>query len=379
MKKQKSNFFVKDTFEFRSLLLEEILDALPNDFGPNNWDHEVLPYPESWGRRLLSWAPKKIWANLGYLLLGKKELQKTTRLIKNPKPFSGYAYLYSRLADAASKKLLVQLVVHRELGHKKAKLPINTAGYWKMKKNIGKMLCGLEKIRLNFRNFVLKKYDLSSSGFPIRLFHMAGGIAVTFILKQYEYKKGNINIQAKKKNVVIDAGGCWGDTGLYFAHRVGPRGQVFMFEFLPENLSVIKKNLALNQKLAGPIKVEAAALWDKSRKKINYLPDGPATSLEKKQKGATVSTVSIDDFVKKRALRRVDFIKMDIEGSELKALIGAKNTLCKWKPQLAIALYHADDHFEKIPRFLEDLRLGYRFYLDHFTVYRSETMLFART
>lgn len=359
--------------------MEEILSSLQNEFGKENWDHEVLPYPDSWARRLLSRITKKICSNLGYILLGKRILKKAMRLIKTHETLAGYSYLYSRLEDPASKKLLVQLVAHRELGHKKVKLPINTKGYWKMKKNIIKMTCGHENIRLNFRNFVLNKYDLKPLGFPIRLFYMAGGIAVTFILKQYEYRKGNINIQAKKRNVVIDAGGCWGDTGLYFAHRVGPSGQVFTFEFLPENLSVMNKNLLLNRKLANRIKVEEVALWNKSGQRINYSPNGPATSLEKKEKGATVSTVTIDEFVERNGLSRVDFIKMDIEGSELKALIGAKNTIRKWRPQLAIALYHADDHFEKIPRFLDDLRLGYRFYLKHFTIYRSETMLFAKT
>jgi FkbM family methyltransferase len=369
----------KDIFEFKSLLLEEIVSTLPNDFGPENWDHEVLPYPESWGQRFLSLIPKKLCAAWGYLLLGKKDLSKVIRLLKNKQPILGYAYLYSRLGNVASKKLLVQIVAHRELGHKKAKLPLNKAAYWKMRKSISKMICGTEKIRLNFREFILKKYDLRSLGFPIRLNHMPGGVAIAFILKQYEYKKKNTIIQAKKNDIVIDAGGCWGDTGLYFAHQVGPVGKVYMFEFLPENLAVIRKNFALNEKLAGRVQVETAALWDKSRSKVNYTSNGPASRLENTQGKEVTCSVSIDDFVKKKGLGRVDFIKMDIEGAELKALIGAKNTLCKWRPQLAIALYHADDHFEKIPRFLESLSLGYRFYLDHFTVFRSETMLFATT
>lgn len=46
----------------------------------------------------------------------------------------------------------------------------------------------------------------------------------------------------------------------------------------------------------------------------------------------SVETIRLDDFVKDRALTRVDFIKIDIEGAELPALKGATNTIKRYKP-----------------------------------------------
>ena len=75
---------------------------------------------------------------------------------------------------------------------------------------------------------------------------------------------------------------------------------------------------------------------------------------------------------------RVDFIKLDIEGAELRTLKGAEHTLNRFRPSLAISLYHSLDDFVAIPAFLRNLNLNYGFYLDHFTTHREETVLFAR-
>ena len=72
-----------------------------------------------------------------------------------------------------------------------------------------------------------------------------------------------------------------------------------------------------------------------------------------------------------------NFIKMDIEGSELTALQGAEETLRTLRPKLAISLYHRIDDFIAIPDYLNKLGLGYEFFLDHFTIHREETVLFA--
>ena len=73
----------------------------------------------------------------------------------------------------------------------------------------------------------------------------------------------------------------------------------------------------------------------------------------------------------------VDFIKMDIEGAESEALEGAKQTIRAFHPKLAISVYHKLDDFWTIPKYIDQLGMGYRFYLRHFTIHREETVLFA--
>jgi FkbM family methyltransferase len=156
---------------------------------------------------------------------------------------------------------------------------------------------------------------------------------------------------------------------------------VFTFEFTPDNLEVLNKNFDLNPELSKRIEVVPKALWENSNEVITYRADGPATSIalreQTQQDVLNVSTVSIDDIVKEKKMPRVDYIKMDIEGAELGALKGAEETLRAFKPKLAIAVYHRDRDMIEIPAYLNGLGLGYEFFLDHFTIYGAETVLFA--
>lgn len=70
---------------------------------------------------------------------------------------------------------------------------------------------------------------------------------------------------------------------------------------------------------------------------------------------------TIDDFCKSNGILP-DFIKMDIEGSELDALKGAKNILIKKRPKLAICLYHKNQDMWEIPLYLKEIVPDYNFY-----------------
>ena len=78
-------------------------------------------------------------------------------------------------------------------------------------------------------------------------------------------------------------------------------------------------------------------------------------------------------------VERVDLIKMDIEGHELSALRGAEQTLRRFRPRLAISLYHNWDDYFQIPLHLDRLGLGYRFYLENYTISDGETIMYGTT
>lgn len=86
---------------------------------------------------------------------------------------------------------------------------------------------------------------------------------------------------------------------------------------------------------------------------------------------------SIDDFVREHNVPRVDFIKMDIEGSELAALIGAQQVIGQFRPRLAVSLYHRPSDFFEIPLWLSDCFPWYDLHLEHYTIHHEETVLFA--
>ncbi len=68
---------------------------------------------------------------------------------------------------------------------------------------------------------------------------------------------------------------------------------------------------------------------------------------------------------------------MDIEGLELSALQGAKESIKKYKPNLAICIYHKNSDIVDIPKFIIDLNLGYKLYIRHYSMCTEETVLYA--
>lgn len=71
------------------------------------------------------------------------------------------------------------------------------------------------------------------------------------------------------------------------------------------------------------------------------------------------------------------FIKMDVEGSELDALKGAKETILRNKPKLAICIYHLQRDFVEIPNWIHSLVPEYKLYVRHHSFSVNETVLYA--
>lgn len=87
-----------------------------------------------------------------------------------------------------------------------------------------------------------------------------------------------------------------------------------------------------------------------------------------------VKTIVLDKFLEKE---RITFIKMDIEGFEMRALKGAANIIKEQKPKLAISIYHKPGDFVEIPALLLKLRPDYQFYIRHYSLLLNETVLYA--
>lgn len=92
--------------------------------------------------------------------------------------------------------------------------------------------------------------------------------------------------------------------------------------------------------------------------------------------GESVHTDTIDNLFA-RVSRRVDFIKMDIEGAEPLALEGGTALLRRDRPRLAICVYHAPEHLWEIPFFIKALVPEYRLFLRHHSKNAYETVLYA--
>lgn len=87
-----------------------------------------------------------------------------------------------------------------------------------------------------------------------------------------------------------------------------------------------------------------------------------------------IHTIALDDM---SVETKIGFIKMDIEGEEYRALQGAKDTLLRDKPLLAISVYHRRGDILAIMDYLHNLIPEYRFWIRHYSPIGLETVLYA--
>ena len=289
--------------------------------------------------------------------------------------YKSLEYFYNLLDDEEEKQLYLKMIVSKLLG------PVYVTEQEKEKyihsrDTFDNLLVDNSLKQLKSVTRKLKFYDLSKLGYNIKLYGARALLDKLVIHNQYSYK----DCKAEENDFVIDAGGCWGDTSLIFSSKVGTKGKVFTFEFFEDNLSVLKENFSNNKELSSNIVLIERPIYNKSNE-ILYLNHACAditTLTENKNNLQQYKTISIDDFVKDNKIEKIDFIKMDIEGCELKALHGAINTLKNYKPKLAIAAYHNYEDYYEIPKFLNELNIGYKFYFANYTLGFTDTVIYVK-
>lgn len=298
--------------------------------------------------------------------------------------FPQFERLSDRLDDDTSRDLLARVIAYRLMGQRAVRLPLNTPAYHKMLADLDAIARPTD-LATSYRRggqvadpLPLSEFDLRPQGFDLTAIGQADHVAAEFLLGHYRCP--GIGVTVRPGDVVIDGGAGWGAAALHFAHDVGPEGQVHAFDFEPRNLALLDQALARNPHLKERVEVIQLALWDQSDLAIAYHPNGPASRLTPatEMAGQTATdTVTIDDYVQENGLERVDFIKMDIEGSEPRALRGARNTIRRFRPRLAICLDYQPHHYVEIPRLISEYLPEYRFRLGHFSISQGDTVLLA--
>lgn len=89
------------------------------------------------------------------------------------------------------------------------------------------------------------------------------------------------------------------------------------------------------------------------------------------------SVIRVTSIDKKLEGKKISFIKMDIEGSEMEALLGAADTIRKQRPKLAICVYHKPEDIIEIPEKILEMNPAYKLYLRHYSYVDTETVLYA--
>jgi FkbM family methyltransferase len=164
-------------------------------------------------------------------------------------------------------------------------------------------------------------------------------------------------------DVVLDIGAYKGDTAIFFANYIGDEGRVYAFEPAKSNYAVMARNIKKNnlEKIIIPINKGCS---DKSGilKAVSIKSGAPWSFLSEDKGNEKVDVISIDDFIETNKIKKLDFIKVDVEGMECDVLAGARSVIKQMQPKMAIPLYHNTDDLIGIPLLINEMG-DYEFYV----------------
>jgi FkbM family methyltransferase len=163
-------------------------------------------------------------------------------------------------------------------------------------------------------------------------------------------------------DIALDCGASDGD----FTREALKAGAklVVAIEVSPMSAECIRRNLA-TEAADGRVIVYPKGVWDHddeltlSVDDSNFAANSVAMRSPASHAAGKVPLTTIDKIVAELHLPRVDFIKMDVEGAEVQAIVGASGTLRRFKPRLAIATEHKPEDERAIPAAVREVRADY--------------------
>ncbi|MFA1019380.1 FkbM family methyltransferase [Enterobacter sp. SAT-E-asb] len=184
-------------------------------------------------------------------------------------------------------------------------------------------------------------------------------------------------LRLQNNEVFIDCGAYNGDSIGAFMQEVVHQGvempeKIVGFEPDADNFSQLCDNTR-QWPFCQPVQ---KGVWENNT--VLSFQSGNALSSRLVEQSCDTVTIELDSIDNILQGGRATFIKMDVEGAELKALQGAAGTIRAWHPLLAISLYHKPEDLLTVPQYIQTLSADYHFYLrGHHPELAFELVLYA--
>ncbi len=170
------------------------------------------------------------------------------------------------------------------------------------------------------------------------------------------------------REVFVDGGAYDGDSYLRFARVAPDYTKAYLFEPDQEICARAK------QRIDGDVRVSVcnSGLWSETCE-LRFSTTGDMDGAISDDGDVRVKVVAIDEFIKEP----VTHIKLDVEGAEAEALMGAKRQIGNARPKMAVALYHRASDLWKIPALIETLGGQYSFGIRHYSQTIDDSIVYA--
>lgn len=176
-----------------------------------------------------------------------------------------------------------------------------------------------------------------------------------------------------QEEVFVDCGAYIGDTIFdYLKFTNYKYKKIYAFEPNKENIKILTKNV----EEVSNVQIIEKGTWNKNTT-LEFEENGSSSQIVQDFGKTKIHVTTIDEIV---GDEKVTFIKMDVEGSEMKSLQGAVNTIKRCMPKLAICCYHKKDDIICLYNYINSIsndEVKYKFYLRHHSNGVCETVMYA--
>lgn len=219
--------------------------------------------------------------------------------------------------------------------------------------NVSDLHDAIQKVRTQGR-FTLWSTPMGSYWTP------SSGAALVYDLA--EQRRNIYGTHVHTGDIVLDAGA---NVGVFTRKALlYGASKVIAIEPGPENVEALRMTFA-TEIAQGKVVIYPKGIWDRddvlklSVDPIDSAQDSFVRPIENAQ-FLSVPLTTVDKLVAELGLPRVDFIKMDIEGAEQKAVIGARNTIAKFRPRMALCIYHVKGDETMVAKLVHDAAPDYK-------------------
>ena len=175
----------------------------------------------------------------------------------------------------------------------------------------------------------------------------------------------------------FDCGGFAGENSIYFQNYLKKRGceapSIIAVEPDPENYKHLVKSL--KKKIKNTVHTFPLGVWNEDA--VLKFQDNLNASCKVDDAGSAKIKVTTIDHLSAQTGLAVTYIKMDIEGCELQALAGAAQTIKRFHPRLAIAIYHNDGQMLELIEYIHQNYPDYQLHVRHYSGTYMETVLYC--
>ncbi len=165
-------------------------------------------------------------------------------------------------------------------------------------------------------------------------------------------------LKLRSDEIYLDLGAYTGDTALEFISKVSDYERIIAVEPDRKNYKKCVENLRDYPR----IEIYHGCI-DEKQGEQRFLMDGGRKSAVLSEGGVAVPSYTVDEIL---SGHRVSYIKMDVEGMERKAILGAKKSIARYRPKMLISAYHRSEDLYDLPLLVDSIAAGGKLYIRHF-------------